>query len=369
MVSLPQLLSLDLNGLHDVADDWEWIAWRLRQLGGEIDGSVVQPIKAGNKWSGDDARKAADTLNGVHMDMSAVAKEAEAVGKFLDDVATGAGDGFGSLKKYQDRARELSGQAMRHGFQVQDDGTVTWAVIRASGPLTPAEQKQLNAMNATAGSIETELKKVLKSATEIDATMAYALKVIFGEKDTFRTEDRNRHTGGRNFETSWIENKLVLVVAALRAHGWSDAADLLKHYLDNSGEPMTVDADRMLKDIPQFQKDVSTTLAGIKNQPDGSFQTNWQDSAPNLGDGGKNENWYYGINDFKYRVVGQKHDGQIDYHIEVKKRYDWGVPSEHHRDLDRYFLHFEQADIARLNMVGEAKDFDITGKTETKTIK
>jgi hypothetical protein len=34
--------------------------------------------------------KAADTINGVHMDITAVAKEAEAVGNFLDDMATSA---------------------------------------------------------------------------------------------------------------------------------------------------------------------------------------------------------------------------------------------------------------------------------------
>jgi hypothetical protein len=367
MVDLPQLLALDLNGLHGAADDWRWIAWRLRKLGDELDGSVVQPIKAGNKWSGDDAAKAADTLNGVHMDMGAVAKEAEAVGNFLDDAGTGSGDGSGALKTHQDRARELQGQAMRHGLHVSNDGSVAWVVLRAPGPLSPSEQTTLNTQQATAKSIEGELKKVLKAATEIDETMASALKVIFGTEETFRTEDRNRHTGGRNFETSWIENKLVLVIAALRAKGWNDAADLLKHYLDNSGEPVTVDADRMLKDMPQFQKDVNTTLAGIRNQPDGSFQTNWQTSAPTLGDGGKNENWYYALNDFDYRVVGQKHDGQIEYRVEIKKRYDWGIPSEHRRDLERHFLHFEQADLARLNMVGEATDFDVTGTTGTRT--
>jgi hypothetical protein len=365
MVSLTQLFSLQLGGLHDAAEDWKWIAWRLRQLGGEVNDSVVQPIRAGNKWSGDDAMKAASTINGVHMDMTAVAKEAEAVGNFLDDMATGSGDGYGSLKTHQDRARELHGQAIGQGFQVHDDGHVTWAVIRAPGPLSPAEQQQQAQRQALAQSIERELKKVLKEATEADDWMASSLKVIFGTEDTFRAEDRNRHTSGRNFETSWIEIQLSGVVAALRVKGWNDAADLLKHYLDNTGEPITVDVDRMLNDVPQFQKDVSTTLAGVRNQPDGHFQTNWRStSAPSAGD---NLNWYYALHHFEYRLVGHKHGGQIDYQVEIKKRYDWGTPSEHRRDLDRFPVHLEQADVARLNMVGEATDFDVTGKSHTKT--
>jgi hypothetical protein len=47
--------------------------------------------------------------------------------------------------------------------------------------------------------------------------------------------------------------------------------------------------------------------------------------------------------------------------------YDWGIPSEHRRDLQKGPVHFEQADLARLNLVGEATDFDVTGKTGTKT--
>jgi hypothetical protein len=271
------------------------------------------------------------------------------------------------LKTHQDRARELSGQAVGQGFQVADDGTVTWAVIRAPGPLSPAEQQQYQQRQAAAQSIEGELKKVLKAASDADDWMASSLKVIFGTDDTFRTEDRNRHPGGRNFETSWIELQLTGVVAALRLHGWNDAADLLKHYLDNTGEPVTVDVDRMLNDVPQFRKDVDTTLAGVRNQPDGNFQTNWMRSAPNLDDGGNNANWYYAVNHFQYRLVGHKNGDQIDYHVEVQKRYDWGVPSEHRRDLDRTPVHLEQADLARLDMVGEATEFDVKGQSGTKT--
>jgi hypothetical protein len=123
----------------------------------------------------------------------------------------------------------------------------------------------------------------------------------------------------------------------------------------------------MLQDMPTFQQSVGATLEDIKKQPDGTFQTNWQGSRPNLDDGGKNLNWYYAFNNFQYRLVGEKQGDHISYQVEVHKRYDWGVPSEHRRDLQKFTAHFEQSEIARLNMVGEAKDFDVHGKTATMT--
>jgi hypothetical protein len=353
--------------LHAAAEDWRWISWRLGELGQGLDDSVTRPIRAGNKWSGDDAKAAATLLDGIYKDIKAVAKEAEAVGKFLNDVATGAGDGFGDLKEHREHALRFVNDAIAHGMHVEGDGTVTWAVIRSPGPLSPAEQQQVKEKQAKAHSIEQELKRILKDVNGIDEALTYGLKGIFGTRDTFRTKDRNRHTDGRNFETSGIETKLTAVIADLRLHGWNDAADLLKHYIDNTGEPYTVDADRMLKDVPQFQRDVDTTLAQVRKMPDGKFETDWGTTAPNLNDGGNNLNWYYALNHFEYRMVGEKHDGQITYHVEVQKRYDWGIPSEHRRPLDGGPIEFEQADIAPLNLVGEASDFDVHGRTGTNT--
>ena len=83
MVTIPQLLAVDLNALHAVSEDWRWISWRLGQLGQETDDSVTQPIRAGNKWSGDDAKASAAHLADIYKDIKAVGTEAEAVGKFF----------------------------------------------------------------------------------------------------------------------------------------------------------------------------------------------------------------------------------------------------------------------------------------------
>ncbi|WP_405738181.1 helix-turn-helix domain-containing protein [Streptomyces sp. NBC_01525] len=57
-------------------------------------------------------------------------------------------------------------------------------------------------------------------------------------------------------------------------------ADLLGHFLDGSGEPVEVDADRMLADMPAFRRNVDTTLAEVRKLPDGAFESSWQSSAP-----------------------------------------------------------------------------------------
>lgn len=252
-------------------------------------------------------------------------------------------------------------------MMVQADGTVTWEEIRPPGPLPPAAQQEEAEKDRIARAIEDEMKRILNQVSNIDDTLTYGLQEIFGTLDNFRTEDRKRHDGSPSLGTSWVETELTGVIADLRLHGWNDAADLLLHYINNTGTPYTVDANRMLKQIPQFQRDVNATLADVRKGPDGTFMTSWVNTAPDLKDGGDDLNWYYALNHFDYRLVGEKRDGVITYHVEVRKRYDWGIPSEHRRPLNGGPIHFEQADLARLNLVGAASDFDVQGQTSTMT--
>ncbi len=57
--------------------------------------------------------------------------------------------------------------------------------------------------------------------------------------------------------------------------------------------------------------------------------------------------WYYGLNHFQYRTVGEKHGDQVTYHVEVQKRYDWGVPSEHRRTQTAFGGPFEMDGASR----------------------
>lgn len=363
MVNVPQLLGLNIGELEAAADAWAGIATKMNSAKDGFASAVVDPLK-NNKWGGDAGSAAAKICEGIRLDIEAVAIEAQAVQKFLDTMTSGSGDGYGNLRTHQQNLVDLQHEAIGKGFTIRADGSVGWAEFRAPGPISPEEQKRINDKNAAAADLEKRVKAVLKAATEADENMERGLKVIFGEEDTFRTEHRGRTTKDGGFGDDKAELELRGVQTVLSAKGWNDAAALLDHYLDGSGDPYKIDADRLLKDVPKFQGDVNTTLADIRKGPDGPFTTKWLDSSSPHD---QNLNWYYGLNNFEYRVVGEKHGDQITYHVEVQKRYDWGIPSEHRRDLERFPVHFEQSEIARLNMTGNAKDFDVTGTTGTMT--
>jgi hypothetical protein len=368
MVDMHTLTGLDLGQLRQAAADWGWVASRLRQASEGFQYSVAGSLAAEQHWSGDDAKAAAQTGYATKHDIDAVVKEAQAVHDFLSDVIDGTGDGFVSLRAHQQRARELLQEASGKGLTVEADGSVH-LYAQAPGPITPeAKQQQDEALNRRTG-IESELKQILTAANNIDDSLSRGLKVIFGTEETFRSEDRSRlDKNDAGMGDGWVESELGGVRAALNAKGWNDAAMLLGHFMDTTGTTVQVDADRMLSDMPSFRRDVDTTLSGVKQRPDGNFETPWQNSRPDISNGDdKSLNWYYALNNFEYRTVGQKQGNQVTYHVEVRKRYDWGTPSEHRRDLDKGPLHFEQSELARLNLVGLAKDFDVTGKTASHT--
>lgn len=365
------LLNLDIGKLQEAANDWEAVGTGLGSASDGFEEYVATPLKAGKHWQGEDATEAGQTCRGILLDIRAVAKEAQAVKKYLDSMATGDGDGYGNgnLQQAQNKARTLVQEAIDQGLVVDGDGTVRWEVMRAPGPLSEEEKQEEQQKQSECDRIGGEIKKVLKTAEALDTQLKEALLVIFGTEETFRTENRGRTDGDPDMGDRFTEAQLVGVEAFMKTKGWDDAASLLDHYLEGSGEPYEVDAGRMLDELPTFQKDVDTSLAEFKKLPDGPVQTDWSSTSSGTKGDAKVMNWYYGLHHFEYRVVGHKSDDQIAYQVEVRKRYDWGVPSEHRADLEAPagLMDAEQSEIARLNYTGLAQDFDVHGKTPTMT--
>lgn len=370
-MELGTLLGLNLVKVQEAANDWKAVATKLREAAGDVEKYVTRPLAGGSHWQGEDADEATKASRGVQMDIRAVAKEAEAVHTYLDSMATGDGDGFGngSLKKAQDEAHDLLQEALDHGLTVDPDGTVRWEVMRAPGKLSPEEEQQEKAKQAECDRIGKKIKRVLKTAGALDTQMKKALLVIFGTEETFRTENRSRRDGDPGFGDRFTESQMYVVAKYMDAKDWDDASNLLNHYLEGSGDPYEIDAKRMLDELPTFQKDVGTSLADLKKQPDGPVSTDWQSSSSGTKGNDKVMNWYYGLHHFEYRVVGHKTGSEVAYQVEVRKRYDWGVPSEHRGDLvaPAGVVDVEQSEVARLNHTRQAKDFDVHGRTGTMT--
>ncbi|MGW7056672.1 hypothetical protein, partial [Streptomyces sp. NPDC054888] len=93
---------------------------------------------------------------------------------------------------------------------------------------------------------------------------------------------------------------------------------------------------------------------------------------PNPADSDRSIEWYYALNDFQYRLVGEKEGDEIKYHVEVQKRYDWGIPSEHRATVSGdgpgpLGMDLEQADIAYLHSSDMAQDFNVSGSSDEMT--
>lgn len=120
--------------------------------------------------------------------------------------------------------------------------------------------------------------------------------------------------------------------------------------------------------VPAFRKDVDQTLrTDVHGRPNGPFTSVRQSTAPHPKDGHSSMDWYYALNHFQYRLTGCVHNGEVTCRVEVQKRDDWGIPSEHRSDVGGGGVNLEQAGLAHLNTVGLAQDFNVYGTSDEIT--
>lgn len=366
---LDTLLGLDLSAFQRAGEEWRAVSRALRQAAQDFTQYVFTPLRSGRHWEGEDATAALAACDDIRLDLLAVAKQADALGVYLAKMATGDGDGYGNgnLKQAQDRARALVREAENHGLRVDRDGTVRHATGGRPGP-SPAEQQAL------CDRIGAELRKVLHTADALDTQLREALPVIFGTEDTFRTEARSRRDGTPDLG-DWTTKAMLTGISwwMREISGWPDASALLNHFLDGSGRRYVLadgKVDQMLEDLPTFRKDVESTLARELRKPGGRIDSGWlQTSSGTTGDD-KVMNWYYALHHFQYRVQGEKReDGSVRYQVHIRKKYDWGVPSEHRRNPSGHGVELEQSSIARLHHTRLARDFHVEGHSRTFTRK
>ncbi|WP_329119589.1 hypothetical protein [Streptomyces sp. NBC_01465] len=372
MVTFNQLVQLDVEGMEKFAQLWEEIHKVVARAQDGFGDQVLKPLRD-EVWKGEGGDAAEAYCARVHMDLGALDAEVKSLRKFIDTEADGASGtgGVKGLEGYQRTALDLRRQGQEKGITINDDGSVSWSSL--TDPNDPESVRVADDRAKTAHAIEKQAKDVLDRATADDEWLALSLKVIFGTTSNFETENRAFDTQEATAHDRKVHNQLNNMGAALNAKGMVNAAGLVQHYLDGSGKTVEVEPQQLMKDIPAFQKDVDKTLAtDVRKRPDGPFTTEWQSSAPDPKDGDKSMDWYYALNHIQYRTVGEKHGDTITYHVEVQKRYDWGTPSEHrrtqHSGMPKPFnTDLEQADIAHLNTVGTARDFNVVGTSDEMT--
>ncbi|MEV7601815.1 RHS repeat-associated core domain-containing protein [Kitasatospora sp. NPDC089797] len=188
------------------------------------------------------------------------------------------------------------------------------------------------------------------------------------------TEDRvfKKHAPGPHDRK--VKILMGEVVAGLNFEGLKGsntfyvAAKLLAHYLDASGTPFELHPDSMMNEIPAFKNDVKKYLTGDAAGKE-TFDSGWQRSRANEKDGDSSIGWFYALNNFQWRVSGvNRKDGGPEYKLEIRKRYDWGTPSEGRDLLHKLHIKVTQPEIAHLNTVGLAQDFDVFGSATMRGV-
>ncbi|WP_416529646.1 DNRLRE domain-containing protein [Streptomyces coelicoflavus] len=180
------------------------------------------------------------------------------------------------------------------------------------------------------------------------------------------TEDRVYNKEEPKDRDRDVLNQMYWVKLGTWVQDWDNAYDLLSHWLGNSGDAYEVDPEAMLSDIPRFREDVTKYLQKERIEGNATFDSGWLRTRADEEDGESSLDWYYALNNFQFRVTGsnQRKYG-MTYTVQVRKRYDWGVPSEKRNDLKQSFLwvdiDVQQAEVAHLHTVGLAQDFDVYG--------
>ncbi|MFF4212701.1 hypothetical protein ACFYZE_25740 [Streptomyces sp. NPDC001796] len=372
MVTFHQLMELDANALETFADRWNAIHRKIEEARTEFHDGVVQKLHQ-DHWQGEAGQRAQVFCDRVQMDIDALDKEVRGLRDFIDTEVDGVKGTGGSkgLQALQRQAREIQQEALEQGMTVSADGRIEFCVI--DDPADPEVHENYEKHQNTADRLQERLNQVLGQASEEDEWLAKSLKVVFGTAHNFESENRKFDIEEPDAKDHKVRNQLNNVGAYFATvKGWPTAAGLIQHYLDCSGKTVEVEPQTMMDQIPAFQSDVDDTLRkDVHGRPDGPFTTEWKSTAPNPADGDSSTEWYYALNHFQYRLTGYVHDGEVTYRVEVKKRYDWGIPSEHRANATGGWgpasMNLEQADIAHLNTVGMGRDFDVVGTSDEMT--
>ncbi|MFJ3988443.1 hypothetical protein ACIPWY_07280 [Streptomyces sp. NPDC090032] len=184
----------------------------------------------------------------------------------------------------------------------------------------------------------------------------------------------------------WVtKQKMELLVEGADWQGMTDASRHMAHYLGNSGSDMRLPVDKMMKDVPDFERYVATIVR--------SRQDDWRDQALEefRKNGGKpvaipvdakadegfyfsedrDSNWFYAVGGANSNVTGvvtavPDANGNpkisVDYQANVWDRYNW----DQGKGVNVGPLDIPDGDMAKLHRAGLAREFDMRGSSTVK---
>ena len=159
---------------------------------------------------------------------------------------------------------------------------------------------------------------------------------------------------------------------------WPDAARNLFHFLNNSGRPLDMNTNGMLKDLPSLQNNVNSDLnrmtseavekaktSGYTGPVTYPFVTDWQDE---YAEKSENANWFYATGGYQHATAGTitvYPDGsyKYTYQVHTADRYNW--------DGDKKTgigpLTIYDTELQELHRAGIAQEFDLVGESSVRT--
>lgn len=207
-----------------------------------------------------------------------------------------------------------------------------------------------------------------------------------GDADNQGDSD-NEGSGPHAQRSPTLEDYANHEAATLAADGfspwWPDAAENLQHYLGNTGDPQSMDVDKMLEDLPDLSDDTNADVTRMaekaveKSQETGAtgpvtypFTTEWSQEYT---DQSTQPNWFYATGNYKAATDGTitvypptdenpEWTYKYDYRVHTADRYNWdgtkstkivGVP-------------ITDKQLQELHRAGLAQEYDLVGESSVQ---
>jgi hypothetical protein len=391
-----QLDAADTKEFTAAADRWRSIT---AALDVDIDRyrSDVLDVVADGTWTGPAADAARTPVRDSMDRMVATRAYADGVAALLDASASGIGQA-------KDRLAEALGIAAAAGIPVDSDGRITPDLAFSSNlgdwsnPPVLAGMKAQNMIYQAlhmADAVGAAIGPLIDNANKFtapdekwrgDATPDH--QIALGREQILRgtlssiavDESPHRDTdeqpygsmsptvGDRAMNVTLNNAGEPYILATKGIH----AAMLFSSWLANTGTSVPVEPEHVMNDVPKFKQAV---LDSLTTEGDALIDTGWQNT--NVIDDGtglaQSEDWYYAMNDFRYRVVGRGYVSggrQIcDYSVGILKPYVFGDSG----GLQRKPLHLplgmtiDQHDLERQHLTGLARNMMVQGVTHFRT--
>jgi hypothetical protein len=179
-------------------------------------------------------------------------------------------------------------------------------------------------------------------------------------------------------DIAWLETMKALATAA-DAAGYTNAARHLRHYLNNTGEDLEIDPDRIARDVPEFAEfsKKQAHQAAMKAAQDAidagttgpvPFNSGWEGFYL---EPGMSQDWFYALGGVQVAttglvtvVPGEPPTFEIEYQTHVYDRYNW----DGGKQVDIMGVTVTDQQMGELHTAGLAKEYDASGSSETHSM-